>query len=255
MRIRTPLSLLATVVAVGAFTAPVAQADEVVGDTTIIDVRIADGKPVVIGKSGKVSVNAHFTAMDPAQVEPDSAMMWLYHGAVNHEDEFYIPENTPKCEWFSDGTKLSCWADYDVFVIDNSHAGTWAAGAFAQGVDGDYADRDKVATFKVLRKGTLTANASPEPVKKGRTVTVTGKLSRADWAKNTDAGYKEQSVKLQFRKKGSSTYTTVKTVKSGTNGALKATTTAKSDGYYRFAFAGNGTTASVNATGDLIDVK
>ncbi|MFF1814612.1 hypothetical protein ACFVXW_36880, partial [Streptomyces sp. NPDC058251] len=42
----------------------------------------------------------------------------------------------------------------------------------------------------------------------GRTVTVTGKLSRANWEDNLYHGYTGQSVKLQFRKKGSDTYTT-----------------------------------------------
>ncbi|MER7839336.1 hypothetical protein ABTY98_26520 [Streptomyces sp. NPDC096040] len=41
-------------------------------------------------------------------------------------------------------------------------------------------------------------------------------------------------MKLQFRKKGSSTYTTLKTIKSSSMGALKTTTTATVDGYYRY---------------------
>jgi hypothetical protein len=62
-------------------------------------------------------------------------------------------------------------------------------------------------------------------------------------------------VKLQFRKKSSSTYTTLKTIKSSTTGALKTTTTASVDGYYRFVFAGTGTTGAVSAAGDLVDVQ
>jgi hypothetical protein len=62
-------------------------------------------------------------------------------------------------------------------------------------------------------------------------------------------------VKLQFRKKGTSTYTTVKTIKTGSAGALKTTVKATVDGYFRYSFAGTTTTPAVNAAGDFIDVK
>ncbi|MDH6221758.1 hypothetical protein [Streptomyces pseudovenezuelae] len=39
-------------------------------------------------------------------------------------------------------------------------------------------------------------HASPDPVKKGKTLTVTGTLTRANWNTNTYAGYSGQKVKL-----------------------------------------------------------
>jgi hypothetical protein len=62
-------------------------------------------------------------------------------------------------------------------------------------------------------------------------------------------------VKLQFRKKTSSTYTTIKTIKTDSTGNLKTTTTATVDGYFRYSFAGTATTPAVNATGDYVDVQ
>ncbi|CAM5700245.1 Calcium-binding protein OS=Streptomyces microflavus OX=1919 GN=Smic_45530 PE=4 SV=1 [Streptomyces microflavus] len=47
----------------------------------------------------------------------------------------------------------------------------------------------------------LTVNASPEPVKKGKTLTVTGKLTRANWDSATYKGYATQPVKLQFERR------------------------------------------------------
>ncbi|MDX6311962.1 MAG: hypothetical protein QOF44_1426, partial [Streptomyces sp.] len=114
---------------------------------------------------------------------------------------------------------------------------------------------DALGTAKIKRNSKLTVNATPEPVKKGKTITVTGKLSRANWTTSTYAGYATQSVKLQYRKKSSSTYTTLKTIKSSSTGALKTTTTATADGYYRFSFAGTTTTGTSNATGDYVDVQ
>ncbi|KQX83279.1 hypothetical protein ASD48_08820 [Streptomyces sp. Root1310] len=60
---------------------------------------------------------------------------------------------------------------------------------------------------------------------------------------------------LQFKKKGSTTYTTVKTVKTSSTGALKTTVKAAADGYYRYSFAGTTTTPAVSAAGDFVDVK
>jgi hypothetical protein len=64
-----------------------------------------------------------------------------------------------------------------------------------------------------------------------------------------------QPVKLQFKKKGAGAYTTVKTIKTTSGGALKTTVTTSVDGTYRYAFAGTTTTPAVNATGDYIDVR
>jgi len=116
-------------------------------------------------------------------------------------------------------------------------------------------ENDYHATHKVQRYSKLTVNASPEPVKKGKTITVTGKLSRANWETGKYAGYTGQSVKLQFRKKSSSTYTTLKTIKTNSTGNLSTTVTAGVDGYYRYAFAGTSTTPAINAAGDFVDVQ
>ncbi|MDL2080072.1 hypothetical protein QNN03_26880 [Streptomyces sp. GXMU-J15] len=112
---------------------------------------------------------------------------------------------------------------------------------------------DGVTLLKVSK---LTVNASPEPVAKGGKLTVTGRLTRAtsDTA-TTFTGYAGQKVKLQFRKSGSSTYTTVKTVTTDSAGYLSTTTTASAAGYWRWAYAGNSTVASVKAAGDGVALK
>ncbi|MGW3210056.1 hypothetical protein ACWC94_39315, partial [Streptomyces sp. NPDC001135] len=104
-------------------------------------------------------------------------------------------------------------------------------------------------------RDTLTANASPEPVVHGRTITVKGTLTRANWETHAYAGLSNVSVKLQFRKSGTSTYTTLKTVTSGSGGAVTATTTATSDGYYRFSYAGTTATGAATSASDFVDVQ
>ncbi|MDX6311551.1 MAG: hypothetical protein QOF44_1015 [Streptomyces sp.] len=73
------------------------------------------------------------------------------------------------------------------------------------------------------------ANASPEPVKKGRTITVTGALqqntSGATWK-----AYASQKVTILFRPKGSTTWSALGTVTTKADGSFSKGFTAKKDG-------------------------
>jgi hypothetical protein len=156
--------------------------------------------------------------------------------------------------------------DYDLF---NSWAGSgWKGVAYAfdlNGVDPSSPDpdlskvgmayQDGLHAPAVQRYSKLTVNASPEPVRKNHSVTVTGTLTRANWDTNEYAGYTKQKVALQFRKKGGSTYKTVKTVTTDSHGKLKTTYKATTSGYWRYSFAGTSTTPAVNATGDYVKVS
>lgn len=108
----------------------------------------------------------------------------------------------------------------------------------------------------LLKEARLTVNAAPEPVAEGGKLTVTGYLTRATSdAATTFTGYADQPVKLQFKKSGSTTYTTVKTIRTDSTGRLSTTTTANAAGYWRWSYAGNDAVASVNATGDGVALK
>ncbi len=94
----------------------------------------------------------------------------------------------------------------------------------------------------------LSADATPERVYKGRTITVKGHILR------NGKGYKTtKSTSLQFAADGHG-YHRVKTVKSTSTGYLKTTVTATRSGKFRFAFAGNKTTKSGHSAGDHIVV-
>ena len=110
------------------------------------------------------------------------------------------------------------------------------------------------AKVKVVRAARLTANATPEPVKKGKTITVTGMLDRANWETGKYTGYTKQKVKLQFQPKGG-TWATLKTVTTGSKGKLSTTVKAGKDGCYRYSFAGTSTTATKTSSADCIDVR
>ncbi|MEU0787358.1 hypothetical protein ABZ341_38165 [Streptomyces sp. NPDC006173] len=245
-------------------------------DLTFSSVKVNSGKPIIVGTTHRVSVPVTYSVKHGASVDitADDFMMdvEIYRGAYGDEsDNFLYGDNAPTCTATS-STAATCKGTIDVYPQDqllNEDAGTWRAIGFAialNGVDlGDedadlskvgFAEQDALATTKLQRYSRLTVNASPEPVKKGKTITVTGLLSRANWDTGKYAGYTVQPVGLQFRTKSASTYTsTLKTVKSDSTGNLKTTTTATVDGYFRYNFAGTSTTPAVKATGDYVDVQ
>ncbi|WP_020139697.1 hypothetical protein [Streptomyces sp. 351MFTsu5.1] len=241
-----------------------ARPEDAIGDTTFKDGVVNKGKDIVLGVTGKKAVPVTFTAFDEEGLALTQAFLWqgtdssntdTITGALGTDDDPVCTETTVE-----GGYSYSCKT---VFTIDpavdfkdgNGTAGVWKLFLGAYDLYVNISIDDDVARAAIKRAATLTANASPEPVKKGRTITVTGKLSRANWTTGKYAGYATQPVKLQFRKKGSSTYTTLKTVKTSSTGTLSTTTKAGSDGYYRFVFAGTTTTGAATAPGDFVDVR
>ncbi|MFG2969263.1 MULTISPECIES: calcium-binding protein [unclassified Streptomyces] len=252
MRIRAIGASVTGALALCALAVPAAQADGGYGDTTITKVVVDGDNKVVVGTSGAVTVKVSVTAKD------DSGIADAAYISLEGPDYGYYGASKPTCTAVSSTTSTCTGTvkiDPKVDFLSNANAGTWYVSTWIDANDDDFITADKAASFKFQRAAKLTANATPEPVKKGKTITVTGNLTRANWESLKYSGYGSQSVKLQFRKKNSSTYTTLKTIKGTSTGALKTTTKATADGYYRFSFAGNGTTGTVSSTGDLIDVK
>ena len=259
MRIRATLGVVTGALALSVLAVPAAQADEVQGDTTISGVVVNGGKAVVVGATAKKTITVSFTVKDASGVGWAQAI--LYHGSdIESSDTGSVANSSDHRSTCTtvNATTSTCKATFDLepgTEVFNFAAGGWKVWAIATGKDNDYVQKDNAKSFQVQRLSKLTANAAPEPVKKGKTITVTGKLTRANWDAGTYSGYSTQPVKLQFRKKGSSTYTTVKTIKTSSNGSLKTTVKATVDGYFRYSFAGTSTTPAVNAAGDFIDVK
>ncbi|MES9521203.1 hypothetical protein [Streptomyces capoamus] len=235
-------------------------------DVTFSNFKIA--KAIKVGTTNQVSVKVRYTLTHGADVKIDSdnffSVPLIYHGSSTTPDNAAGGDEPGICVATS-ATTADCKGtivlnpretDRDM-RLRNTQAGTWHGAGIAIDMDSEkeIVQVDGLGTTLVQRNSTLTVNAAPEPVKKGKTLTVTGKLSRANWEDHKYHGYTGQSVKLQFRKKGSSAYTTLKTVKSDSTGALKTTVKATADGYYRFSFAGTTTTPAVSAAGDFVDVK
>ncbi|WP_274559880.1 calcium-binding protein [Streptomyces spiramyceticus] len=278
MRIRTTVAAVSGALALSAFVVPAAQAtyepkpapdraaalaaqvpaDEIDGDTRITKVVVNGGKALSLGTTAKKTITAEVTATDPEGIYEIHSFLWNGAGEdIDNAVGFFGPTSpTGTCTEVSATTsKCKYSIVIDPALMENKTAGTWKLWVSAIGADGDSHTDSVAGTTKILRASTLSANASPEPVVQGKPITVTGKLARANWDTDVYAGYTAQPVKLQFRKAGTSTYSTVKTVNTNSTGNLKTTVTAASDGYWRWAFAGTSTTAPVTATGDYVDVR
>ncbi|MFD4237779.1 calcium-binding protein [Streptomyces sp. NPDC058542] len=239
-----------------------ARAARAVETPVIRKVVVNGGKDIVVGTKSKQKFTVAITASSPSGIADAYAYLW--HGHIDEVDGFLGPtQPAGTCKVSADPTTSTCTVSITVDprsddLYTSSLAGTWNVGVGAladTGSDEDFIWNDTQAKTRVQRFSKLTVNASPEPVKKGKTLTVTGKLTRANWDTNTYKGYTGQPVKLQFKKKGAKSYTTVKTVKTSSTGTLKTTVKASADGYWRYSFAGTSTTPAVSVAGDFVDVK
>jgi hypothetical protein len=231
-------------------------------DVSFSDFKVA--KAIKVGTANHVSSTityklTHSADIDISSDDFDNGPV-LYKGAsIDEATNVLFGDYAATCTATS-ATTANCKGLIDIYPADgellNSDAGTWSAAGLALNYEtGDEKVQGGLGKTLVQRYSKLTVNASPEPVKKGKTITVTGKLSRANWEDNKYHGYTSQPVKLQYRKAGTNTYTTVKTIKTNSTGNLSTTVKATADGFFRYSFAGTSTTPAVNATGDYVDVR
>jgi hypothetical protein len=262
MRIRPAVAVISLATALSASMVPAAAqaaGRSVPGDTIFSDVVVNGGKDIVLGLTTRKTVTLTWTATDPDGVTASWAYLW--HGPDTDDADGILPTYPPAgtCAVSpTDPATTTCRTSFEVDAArdfdHNTLSGTWNVLAEAQDANDDWTAIDVAGTVPVKRAAKVTVNAAPEPVKAGRTILVTGKLTRANWESGTYTGYQDRPVQLQFRKKGSTTYTTLKTITSASSGTLRTTTKARTDGYFRFVFAGTPTTGPATATGDYVDV-
>ncbi|MEV8596539.1 hypothetical protein [Streptomyces sp. NPDC052012] len=260
------VAALAGALALVAFGAPAAQAADT--GITVTGMVVNDGKPIVVGVSEEKFPSVSFRVTWPSGYTPHTidAFPYLYHGttaAAGAEDGGIYMAGTILYE----DSPTSADVEGDLYIdprytLDSHNdATTWKIAVTARlwdKTDTKIKAEERLTglgSVQVKRAARVSVNASPEPVAKGRTITVTGSATRADWVKHAYVGYGGKLAKLQFRKAGTSTYTTVKTVQASSTGALRTTVTAAADGYWRWTFSETSTTGGATAKGDYVDVK
>ncbi|MEH0419658.1 hypothetical protein [Streptomyces sp. B21-083] len=266
MRIRATVVAVSGALALSAFVVPAAQA-ATAPDVTFTKVTINNGKPIVARATGTTSVPVTYTFKHAAGLDISSdkllVLPFLYAGTTIDVTKVRLGGEDPASCTATSSTTASCKSSFDLHTsgedarLRNTDARSWNVGAVAVAMtdEGDYKAQGNLGTSQIKFHSKLTTDATPEPVRKNATITVKGTLTRANWNTGKYTGYVNAPVTLQFKKKGATTFTTVKTVKAGAGGALKTTVKATVDGTFRYAFAGSSTTAPINAVGDVIDVK
>ncbi|QIJ60800.1 hypothetical protein [Streptomyces sp. JB150] len=223
------------------------------GGVSFTRVQVNDGKPIVIGVSNEVAVPASFRMATTQAWEYPAVYLYRSGG-----DELWHAIETSDCIKVSAGVcdfNETMYFDPSVWDMRNSEAGAWkvAARVFFKGDGGD--TDDEGLTVHVKRNSRLTVNASPEPVAKDRTITVTGKVTRANWETRKYASYGGRLVSLQFKPSGAASYTTVKKVYASSSGDLRTTVKASRTGTWRWAYFGNTTTGPSTSSGDNVVVN
>lgn len=102
----------------------------------------------------------------------------------------------------------------------------------------------------------LTVDAAPEPVRRGATITVSGRLLRikfgsAPWY----VAYSGRPVKLYVRPAGASTWTYMGTATTGSDGRFAKRFTARRDGNWRAVFPGTTRYVRKTSAADYVDVR
>ncbi|MFF3913212.1 hypothetical protein ACFYZB_06920 [Streptomyces sp. NPDC001852] len=280
MRIRATVAAVSGALVLTALAVPAAQAVTDSGAPYTLNASfstVSIAKAVKVGTTNEVSVSYSYTLTHGSDVNIHASDFYtdafLYHGTYSDTAPELYGDNPATCTDVT-STTATCKGSVNIYPANsstdggllNAWAGSWSVAAETVAFNGQnqqnpdmskvgYKDQSGLGTTLVQRNSTLTTTVSSTSVYKGKTVTVSGKLSRANWEDHQYHGYTGQPVKLQFRKAGTTTYTTVKTVNTDSYGNLKTTVTVNSSGYWRYSFAGTSTTPAVSATGVYVGAK
>ncbi|MFC4908546.1 carboxypeptidase-like regulatory domain-containing protein [Actinomadura gamaensis] len=117
----------------------------------------------------------------------------------------------------------------------------------------DLASTGKPVYVDVRYRTAITSlNASPEPVRKGRTITVKGRITKytGTWQPGSGA-----AVVISFLPRGAKTWKAVATVKAGRDGWFSKGFKASADGTWSASYAGSAAYLGSKSAGDYVDVR
>ncbi|MDX5571926.1 HtaA domain-containing protein [Streptomyces sp. ID01-9D] len=129
--------------------------------------------------------------------------------------------------------------------------GTWRA-RYAGTADRAAAVSSLDSVDVKLRTAVSGFNASPEPVRKGRTITVKGTLRSLDGTWKNTSG---QSVVILFKADGSSKWSKPATVRTNSHGVFSKGFTAKKAGTWKAQFTATSARLGTTSSGDRVDVR
>ncbi|WP_448320501.1 calcium-binding protein [Streptomyces sp. CO7] len=231
--------------------------------TTVSGVTVNGGNSAGVGTTNTQTITVKWTVNGGSTLYGSDAALWRGTDLEDGLEQFLLSEefgaDTDPCVQ-SGATTFTCTTTYKIdpqYDLTNADAGAWKISLYAITDADTSVDTDNAKTWYLKRLSRLSTNAAPEPVAKGKTITITGKLERANWDTHKYAGYTQQTVRLQERSMTGS-YATTSSHSTGTGslaGVETQTRTATADRCYRYKFEGTTTTPPVTATGDCVDVR
>ncbi|MGP3633402.1 calcium-binding protein [Streptomyces sp. 24-1644] len=233
-------------------------------DSTVVSgVTVNGGNSAHVGTTSTQTITVKWTVSGGSKLYGSHASIWRGTDRDSGLKRFINSEqfdaDTDPCVPSGDAT-FSCTATFKIDPqsdLTNEDAGAWKISLWAITDAATDVRTDNAKTWYLKRWSRLSNNAAPEPVAKGKTITITGKLERANWDTHKYAGYTQQTVRLQERSLTGS-YATTSSHLTGTGslaGVEKKTRTATTDRCYRYKFEGTSTTPPVTAAGDCVDVR
>ncbi|WP_079149700.1 hypothetical protein [Streptomyces sp. EN27] len=233
------------------------------GSTVVSGVTVNGSDSAAVGTKNTQTITVKWNLSGGTTLYGSHASIWRGTDRGSGLERFINSEQfdaeTDPCVRSGDAT-FSCTATFKMDPrsdLKNEDAGAWKIRLWAVTDSVTDVDTDNARTWYLKRWSRLSNNAAPEPVAKGRTITITGKLERANWDTYKYAGYTRQIVRLQERSLTGS-YATTSSHRTGTGsqaGVEKKTRTATTDRCYRYKFEGTSTTPPVSGTGDCVDVR
>lgn len=242
----TGSAALAAVVLVGAGLVPGAAAAEECAGPALLSATV-DRPVVVVGPTKTRWVELRATFSDACGVV-DAVGFTVTDPGFTFAFDLDLEQRAKGTVTFATELPLSA-AD-----LADAEAGAWSTRVTAYDVHDDPLFEVDGPGFSVVRDARASTNATPEPVRRGRTITVRGTLQQVRWSSQAYAGYAGQVVVLQTRTPRGR-YQDLTRVTTDAQGRLTAEVPARRDTCFRYVFAGSATTEPVTSGGDCVDVR
>ncbi|MFE1380174.1 hypothetical protein ACFW6S_14660 [Streptomyces sp. NPDC058740] len=239
-----------------AFAGPGAQTTLKAGTLTVGTVVVNNARPITPRLSDPMPYEARFTVSGATSAL--KAGLTFRHGTYTAPDGL-LDTGEATCTKRATGTVHDCVARFELAAEHlglNRLAGTWSVDAWAHSANGGLHQGPVGGQVTFKRSTSLTITATPQPVTRGGTLTVSGRLSGAAWEYGAPTGLAGQKVELQFRKAGTgTTWSTVAAGRTGSTGVVTLRRAAWSDGAWRLHYAGSTSTVGSYSWADNVDVR
>ena len=128
--------------------------------------------------------------------------------------------------------------------LRDQDAGSWRVFTQVEAKNGSIAIKEKAATFSLRRGTDIVGKATVS----GAKVSVSGQLTASRWNTRSYASQSNRPVRLQLKARGSSTWSTKKTLTTTASGAFSGSVSTSTKGTWRLSFATTATFAGRNLT-------